>query len=155
MFVHLPPPVLKCLTSGPGATDATYHVMWVIVFDAVDDFGIKEMNDITRNHNPDLGSPQVPPHIDEVKVRVFDEALRGASRVAGLVGFFVSAEALMLILQNTSFRLVFWNPTGIWSVSSPGRMQCSVLNTLNRTEIRSCCYVGSLPPFRLSPCKVR
>ena len=61
--------------------------MWVIVFDAMDDFGIKEMNDITRNHNHDLGPPQVPTHIDEVKGRIFDEALRGASRIAGLVRF--------------------------------------------------------------------
>lgn len=78
------------------ATDATYHVMWVIVFDAVDDFGIREMNDITRNHNPDLGPPQVPPHIEEVKVRVFDEALRGASRVAGLIGVLESNRYLRL-----------------------------------------------------------
>lgn len=61
--------------------------MWVIVFDAVDDFGIKEMNDITRNHNSDLGPLQIPAQIDEVKARVFDEALRGASRIAGLVRF--------------------------------------------------------------------
>jgi hypothetical protein len=63
--------------------------MWVIVFDAVDDFGIKEVNDVVRNPSPDLGSPQVPTHADEVKIRVFDEALRGASRIAGLVGFSV------------------------------------------------------------------
>ena len=75
------------LTFRSGASDATYHVMWVIVFDAVDDFGIKEVNDITRNYNQDLGPPQIPPHIDEVRMRVFDEALRGASRIAGLVGF--------------------------------------------------------------------
>ena len=70
---------------GLGASDATYHVMWVIVFDAVDDFGIKELNDIIRNHNPELGPPQVPTHMDEVRGKVFDEALRGASRIAGLV----------------------------------------------------------------------
>jgi hypothetical protein len=73
------------LTFGSGASDATYHVMWVIVFDAVDDFGIKEVNDITRNHHPDLGPIQIPTHMDEVKGRIFDEALRGASRIAGLV----------------------------------------------------------------------
>jgi len=74
--------------------------MWVIVFDAVDDFGIKEMNDITRNHNPDLGPPQTPTPIDEVKVRVFDEALRGASRIAGLVRFPIFALPLVFIFKN-------------------------------------------------------
>ncbi|KAF9651348.1 hypothetical protein BDM02DRAFT_3163392 [Thelephora ganbajun] len=78
------------------ASDATYHVMWVIVFDAVDDFGIKEMNDLTRNHNSDLGPPQTPTHMDEVKVRVFDEALRGASRIAGLIGVLESHQYLRL-----------------------------------------------------------
>ena len=58
--------------------------MWVIVFDAVDDYGIKELNDITRNQTSDLGPLQIPPHIDDVRAKVFDEALRGASRIAGL-----------------------------------------------------------------------
>jgi hypothetical protein len=94
------PLIPECLTVGLGASDATYHVMWVIVFDAVDDFGIKEMNDITRNHNPDLGPPQIPAHIDEVKMRVFDEALRGASRIAGLVRFSIFAAPPVFIFQN-------------------------------------------------------
>ena len=95
----LSPSFFRYLTSRTGATDATYHVMWVIVFDAVDDFGIKEMNDITRNHNHDLGPPQTPSHIDEVKVRVFDEALRGASRIAGLVCFHTLAPLPHLIFR--------------------------------------------------------
>lgn len=106
----------KCLTFGSGASDATYHVMWVIVFDAVDDFGIREMHDIRRNHNHDLGPPPVPPEIEEVKVRVFDEALRGASRIAGLVGFCLPALTAVLIPQNASSRSGFWNHTSIWSV---------------------------------------
>lgn len=81
----LPLLTLERLTLVSGASDATYHVMWVIVFDAVDDFGIKEANDITRNHHPDLGPIQIPTHMEEVKGRIFDEALRGASRIAGLV----------------------------------------------------------------------
>ena len=79
------PPCHSVSHVGLGASDATYHVMWVIVFDAVDDFGVKELNDIIRNHNTDLGPPQIPTHMDEVRGRVFDEALRGASRIAGLV----------------------------------------------------------------------
>lgn len=94
---HLLSLLFGCLTFGLGASDATYHVMWVIVFDAVDDFGIKEMNDIARNHNSDLGPLQIPGHIDEVKARVFDEALRGASRIAGLVRFLTLAPYLTFV----------------------------------------------------------
>jgi hypothetical protein len=128
--------------------------MWVIVFDAVDDFGIKEINDITRNHNHDLGPPQISPSIDDVKMRVFDEALRGASRIAGLVGFYRLAPTVVFIFSNNSFRLGFWNRTSIWSVLSSSCTGNFVLNILNQTEVRSCCNVGALPPLRLSPREV-
>lgn len=106
----------ECLTLGLGASDAAYHVMWVIVFDAVDDFGIRELNDISRNRNPDLGPPQTPIHMDEVKARVFDEALRGASRIAGLVRFLILVPPPAFIFRNPLSRLVFWNQTNTWSV---------------------------------------
>lgn len=105
------------------ASDATYHVMWVIVFDAVDEFGIKEMNDITRNSTPDLGSPQVPPRVDEMKVRVFDEALRGASRIAGLIGVLESNQYLRL------------DPA---AMLSPCLLSGFLLAKLGRPEVRSC-----------------
>lgn len=101
-----------------GASDATYHVMWVIVFDAVDDYGIRELNEFERNHNPDLGPPQIPTHMDEVRGKVFDEALRGASRIAGLVRpLHGRAPSLVFTFTNPSSRLAFWNQTNIWSVS--------------------------------------
>ena len=100
--------------------------MWVIVFDAVDDFGIKELNDIIRNHNSEIGPPQIPTHMDEVRGRVFDEALRGASRVAGLVRSPVFSP-VVFDLQNLSFRLAFWNRTNIWSVSPLGGTRNLVL----------------------------
>jgi len=114
------PLIIKCLIIGLGATDATYHVMWVIVFDAVDDFGVKEMNDIARDHDPDLGPPQFPPHMDDVKARVYDEAFRGASRIAGLVRCSRLAPPLVLIFQNLLSRSAFWNRTNIWSVLTLG-----------------------------------
>ena len=69
-----------------GASDATFHVMWVIVFNAVDDFGIKELNEVAR-----VGSP-VPNHlqIETVKHKLLEEALHGALRIAGLVCNFTS-----------------------------------------------------------------
>jgi len=110
------PLIIECLTIGLGATDATYHVMWVIVFDAVDDYGIREVNDIARNHGTDHGQLQLPSYMDEVKARVFDEALRGASRIAGLVRLSRLAPPLVFIFQNPSSRLAFWNRTNIWLV---------------------------------------
>lgn len=112
---------LSCIPERPaldlGASDATYHVMWVIVFDAVDDFGIKELNDIERNHDHELGSPQVPTRMDEVRGKVFDEALRGASRIAGLVrSSIMPCLRYLFIFENLSFRSASWNQTNTWSV---------------------------------------
>jgi hypothetical protein len=35
-----------------GASDATFHVMWVILFNAVDDFGVREFNMHLRMNSP-------------------------------------------------------------------------------------------------------
>ena len=64
-----------------GASDATFHVMCVILFNAVDDFGIREINDVVR-----MGGQNVPnSHYESVKLKLLDEALHGALRIAGLV----------------------------------------------------------------------
>ena len=60
--------------------------MWIILFNALDDFGVREINEAAR-----IGSP--PGHmlptnymqIEEMKRKVLDEALHGALRIAGLV----------------------------------------------------------------------
>ncbi|KXN88208.1 hypothetical protein AN958_07667 [Leucoagaricus sp. SymC.cos] len=59
------------------ASDATYHVMWIILFNALDDYGIKELNAAVAP--PNLAE------IESVKRKVADEALHGALRIAGLV----------------------------------------------------------------------
>lgn len=56
------------------ASDATYHVMWIILFNALDDFGVKE-----------VGSPSNHHEIEAVKRRIAEEALHGALRISGLV----------------------------------------------------------------------
>ena len=66
-----------------GASDATYHVMWVIVFNAVDDFGVKEINEAIRMNS--MQSVPNNPAIESVKHKILDEALHGALRIAGLV----------------------------------------------------------------------
>ncbi|KAJ2913923.1 hypothetical protein MD484_g6506, partial [Candolleomyces efflorescens] len=71
------------------ASDATYHVMWIILYNALDDFGIRELN----------GSPSPPPNIsqiDAVKRKVVEEALHGALRIAGLAGVLTSNGYLRL-----------------------------------------------------------
>ena len=69
-------------------SDATFHIMWTILFNALDDRGIRES----------LGSPGavgastalatssgLQQQIEELKTKVLDEALHGAMRIAGLV----------------------------------------------------------------------
>lgn len=68
----------------PGASDATYHIMWIILFNALDDFGIREVNDLTRTGSPGNILPNTA-HIENTKRKVMDEALHGATRIAGLV----------------------------------------------------------------------
>jgi hypothetical protein len=65
-------------------SDAQYHVMWVILHNAVEEFGIREINDV---HNQDLVSTSMPDilHIEEMKSTIAKEAIHGAIRIAGLV----------------------------------------------------------------------
>lgn len=51
--------------------------MWIILFNATDDFGVKEI----INHS--AGSKRE--RIEEVQQQIMDEALQGALRIAGLV----------------------------------------------------------------------
>ena len=51
--------------------------MWIILFNATDDFGVKEI----KNHS--VGSKK--DRIEEVQQQIMDEALQGALRIAGLV----------------------------------------------------------------------
>lgn len=63
-----------------GASDATFQIMWIILFNALDEFGLKEINDMVRSGNsPDSIQCEV------IKSKVADEALHGALRIAGLV----------------------------------------------------------------------
>jgi len=58
--------------------------MWIILFSALDDFGIKEINEVARMGNSVSAVPNQL-QIDVVKRKVADEALHGALRIAGLV----------------------------------------------------------------------
>ena len=70
--------------------------MWIILFSALDDFGVREINEIVRMGN----SPNTTPshsRMHEVKRKVADEALHGALRIAGLVSVILSRSYLSLI----------------------------------------------------------
>ena len=67
-----------------GASDATYHIMWIILYNALEDFGIREVNDVTRTGTSETLLPQHA-QIEEKKRKVANEAQHGALRIAGLV----------------------------------------------------------------------
>jgi hypothetical protein len=67
-----------------GASDATYHVMWIILFNAVDDYGVREVNEVVRSGaSPSMSTSNVD--VEQVKREIMKETLHGALRIAGLV----------------------------------------------------------------------
>jgi hypothetical protein len=58
--------------------------MWIFLFNALDEFGIKEINDVVR-----VGGSATALHnhlqIELTKRKTMDEALHSALRIAGLV----------------------------------------------------------------------
>lgn len=65
-------------------SDAQYHVMWVILHNAVEEFGIREIND---TQNLDTGTTVVTDtlQMEELQSKIVKEAIHGAVRIAGLV----------------------------------------------------------------------
>ncbi|KAF7985507.1 hypothetical protein HWV62_3717 [Athelia sp. TMB] len=61
------------------ASDATFQIMWIILFNALDEVGLKEINDMVRSGN----SPDSV-QCEAIKRQIADEALHGALRIAGL-----------------------------------------------------------------------
>ncbi|KZT64930.1 hypothetical protein DAEQUDRAFT_569812 [Daedalea quercina L-15889] len=67
------------------ASDATYHIMWIVLFSALDDFGIREINDLQRTGSPGHLHPKAM-EVEAQKQKVMDTALASATRIAGLAG---------------------------------------------------------------------
>lgn len=97
-----------------GASDATYHVMWIILFNALDDFGIREVNDYVRAGSPPDTAPNA--QFENLKRKIAEEGLHGALRIAGLVGHSLTM-SVKLVLMNF-FRPASCRPTTIWFVYS-------------------------------------
>lgn len=64
--------------------------MWIVIFNALDDFGIREVNDVVRTGSPGNEHPNYA-QIEAIKKKVSDDALHGALRIAGLVSGHVLA----------------------------------------------------------------
>ena len=57
--------------------------MWIVLFKALDDFGIREVNDVVRTGSPGNEYPKYH-EVEAIKKKVGDDALHGALRIAGL-----------------------------------------------------------------------
>jgi hypothetical protein len=60
------------------SSDATYHIMWIILFNALDSCGVKELN-------AGVATEPLRMEIEALQQSVMEEALHGALRIAGLV----------------------------------------------------------------------
>jgi hypothetical protein len=63
------------------SSDAQYHVVWVILYNAVEEFGIRELNEA---QSPE-GSATNTHEAETLKAKVYEEAVHGAARIAALV----------------------------------------------------------------------
>jgi hypothetical protein len=126
------------------ASDATYHIMWIILFNALDDRGIRES----------LGSPQSPgsgvsastalatgsglqQQIEELKTKVLDEALHGAMRIAGLVRFLSMLCRFIHGLIDAMSPFLFNMQAGVLTKNGYLRLDPAVMHV-------SCNYAGIL-----------
>lgn len=58
--------------------------MWIILCNAVDEFGVREINHLVRSNHP-VELAQDYQAIEAFKQKLMDEALHGALRISGLV----------------------------------------------------------------------
>jgi len=73
------------------ASDATYHVMWIVLFNAIDEFGVKEQVNEETGNQGEITSEE----IDAMKRKICDQACQGAVRIAGLVRFAPGPRAIL------------------------------------------------------------
>ncbi|KAG8917251.1 hypothetical protein FRC01_002583 [Tulasnella sp. 417] len=63
------------------SSDATFHLMWIILSQALEEYGIKELN-VLRAADPTTEVPE----FEALKQNINEEATHGALRIAGLAG---------------------------------------------------------------------
>jgi len=77
------------------ASDAQYHVMWIVLFNALDDFGVKEINENDRSGTPPENVKNRA-YIEEAMRRVGEEAVNCALRITALTSVLTHNEYLKL-----------------------------------------------------------
>ena len=88
------------------SSDAQYHVMWVILYNAIEEFGIREINEAQNSGVAQRKVPNIV-EIEALKAKVTEEAVRGAARIAGLVGPIFGLCAVSTLMSNVFRRLVY------------------------------------------------
>ncbi|KAF8827746.1 hypothetical protein HHX47_DHR4000103 [Lentinula edodes] len=87
------------------ASDAQYHVMWIVLFNALDEFGVKELNENDRSGSPPE-NVQNRGYIEDAMRRVGEEALNGALRIAALTSVLSANEYLKLDPAVVEFHII-------------------------------------------------
>ncbi|KAI0081557.1 hypothetical protein K474DRAFT_1656349 [Panus rudis PR-1116 ss-1] len=75
---------ISCVTAC--ASDATYNIQNIILFFAVDDFGITEEHELFKAHSSPEQTAVMMQKIEQTKKKLFDDTLHSASRIAALAG---------------------------------------------------------------------
>jgi len=119
---------------GACSTDCTYHVLWIILSQAIEDYGILEVKQgIQPTPPPPISSGTFAPirnavpseliHMIDLERAVAKEAVESATRIAGLAG---------VLTSNGYMRL---DPNAMhWPIFSAGRL----LARLGRHEVMNC-----------------
>ncbi|KAE9403961.1 hypothetical protein BT96DRAFT_973381 [Gymnopus androsaceus JB14] len=107
------------------ASDAQYHVMWIVLFNALDDYGNREINENDRSGLPP-GNLRNRVYIEDAMRRIGEEAVNGALRIAALTSVLTANEYLKLDPAVVEFHII-----------AAG----SLLARLGRPEV-STCIVG-------------
>ena len=123
------------------ASDATFHIMWIILFNALDDHGIRES--LGSPHSSGGSSPAIAvasgmqEQIKDLKAKVLDEALHGALRIAGLVRCSCSLSDLPSHLESFHLPAVCTSQAGVLTKNGYLRLDPAAMHV-------SCNYAGIL-----------
>lgn len=112
-----------------GASDVTYHIQWIILFSAVDDYGIREQNELVRAASP--GETNVASHeeIESMKKKLYDDTVHSACRIAGLAGVLTSHGYMVC-----TYLLLKFGPLSFLLYPQPTKHRCFLENHNNKFD---------------------
>ena len=82
--------------------------MWIILFSAVDDFGIREQTDLVRAASPGETNGASHEEIETIKKKLYEDTLHSACRIAGLAGVLTSHGYMVRAHPPWLFRWKFY-----------------------------------------------